>query len=153
VKPRIDYMKKTPGVREAMLNLEHYVAKSGLDPALTRLVKLRASQINGCSFCVDLHFGEALAAKEDIKKLYFTSARHEAPVFNAKEQAALAWTEAVTRLGDGGVSDAVYAQAQSHFSEEELSNLTLAIVAINGWNRLNVAFRFPPPTKTEPRSP
>lgn len=147
MKPRIDYMKKTPGVFEAMLGLEAYLGKSGLDPGLTRLVKLRASQINGCSFCVDMHFGEALAAKEDIRKLYFTSARHEAPVFTAKEQAALAWTEAVTRLGDGGVSDAVYSQAQAHFSEEELCNLTLAIVAINGWNRLNVALRFPPPSR------
>jgi AhpD family alkylhydroperoxidase len=147
MKPRIDYMKKTPGVFEAMLGLEGYLAKSGLDPALTRLVKLRASQLNGCSYCVDLHFGEGLAAKEDIRKLYSTSARHEAPVFSAKEQAALAWTEAVTHLGDGGVPDAVFAQAQAHFSDEELCNLTLAIVAINGWNRLNVAFRFPPPSK------
>jgi AhpD family alkylhydroperoxidase len=147
MRPRIDYMKKTPGVFESMLGLEGYIAKCGLDPGLLRLVKLRASQINGCSFCVDMHFGEALAAKDDIKKLYFTSARHDAPVFSPKEQAALAWTEAVTRLADGGVPDAIYAQVQAFFSEEELSNLTLAIVAINGWNRLNVAFRFPPPSK------
>jgi AhpD family alkylhydroperoxidase len=149
MKPRIDYLKKAPGVLEAMLGLENYLAKCGLDQGLTRLVKLRASQINGCSFCVDMHFSEALAAKQDIRKLYFTSARHEAPVFTAKEQAALAWTEAVTKLQDGVVSEAVYAQVQPHFSEEELSNLTLAIVAINGWNRLNVAFRFPPPVREE----
>src|SRR4051794_41013783 len=110
MKPRIDYMKKTPGVFESMLGLEHYLAKCGLDKGLTRLVKLRASQINGCSFCVDMHFSEALAAKQDIRKLYLTSARHEASVFTAKEQAALAWTEAVTKLQDGVVSEAVYAQ-------------------------------------------
>jgi AhpD family alkylhydroperoxidase len=146
--PRLDFYKTNPGITQAMLGLESYLGRTGLDPRLVRLVKLRASQLNGCAYCLDLHVSEALAAGETPLRIYLLDARREAPVYSAKEQAALAWTEAVTRLSDGVVSDEVYAQVAQHFSETDLANLTLAVVAINGWNRLNVAFRYPPALRT-----
>ena len=129
-----------------MLGLEQYARNSGLEHALLELVKTRASQINGCGFCLDMHTKDARAAGETEQRLYTLSAWAETPFFTERERAALAWTEAVTRVAESQVPDAVYAQARRHFSEKELVDLTLAIVAINGWNRLSVAFRTVPGT-------
>ncbi len=141
---RMNYLETSPQVYEAMMGLERTVASAGLDSRLVRLVKLRVSQINGCAYCIELHVEEALAAGEALPRIYFLDAQADAPVYSAAERAALGFAEAVTRL-DGGVGDDVYAEARRHFSEPELASLALAVVAINGWNRLNVAFRVAPP--------
>ena len=139
--PRIKYPEVAPDGLKAMLGLEQYARNSGLEHALLELVKTRASQINGCAFCLDMHTKDARAAGETEQRLYALSAWAETPFFTERERAALAWTEAVTRVAESQVPDAVYAQARQHFSEKELVDLTLAIVAINGWNRVNIAFR------------
>ncbi|MBP7825538.1 MAG: carboxymuconolactone decarboxylase family protein [Verrucomicrobia bacterium] len=144
--PRIKYPEVAPDGLKAMLGLEQYARNSGLEHALLELVKTRASQINGCAFCLDMHTKDARAAGETEQRLYTLSAWAETPFFTERERAALAWTEAVTRVAESQVPDAVYAQARRHFSEKELVDLTLAIVAINGWNRLSVAFRTVPGT-------
>lgn len=141
MKPRLEYGKVAPGVTEAMSKLEVYVRQSGLEHPLLELVKMRASQINGCAYCLDMHTKDARAAGETEQRLYTLSAWHEAPFFTERERATLAWTEAVTRVADTHVPDEVYELARKHFSEKELVDLTLAVIAINGWNRLNVAFR------------
>ena len=134
-----------------MAGLEQYARRSGLESSLLELVKTRASQINGCAFCLDMHTKDARAAGETEQRLYTLSAWHEASFFTDRERAALAWTEAVTRVADTHVPDEVYELARKHFSEKELVDLTLAVVAINGWNRLAIAFRTMPgsyqPTK------
>jgi AhpD family alkylhydroperoxidase len=140
---RIDYTKVSPGVLKSMLDLGKYLASSGLDPKLQDLVKLRASQINGCAYCIDMHWKDLRAAGEKEQRLYGLDAWAESPYYTDRERAALAWTEAVTRLEGGHVADAVFAEARRFFSEKELADLTLCIVAINGWNRLNIAFRAP----------
>ena len=139
--PRIKYPEVAPDGLKAMLGLEQYARNSGLEHALLELVKTRASQINGCASCLDMHTKDARAAGETEQRLYTLSAWAETPFFTERERAALAWTEAVTRVAESQVPDAVYAQARRHFSEKELVDLTLAIVAINGWNRVNIAFR------------
>ncbi|HPY29206.1 MAG TPA: carboxymuconolactone decarboxylase family protein [Verrucomicrobiota bacterium] len=144
--PRIKYPEVAPDGLKAMLGLEQYARNSGLEHALLELVKTRASQINGCASCLDMHTKDARAAGETEQRLYTLSAWAETPFFTERERAALAWTEAVTRVAESQVPDAVYAQARRHFSEKELVDLTLAIVAINGWNRLSVAFRTVPGT-------
>ena len=121
--------------------LEKYVSNSGLEKPLLELVKLRASQINGCAYCLDMHSKDARAAGESEQRLYVLSAWREAPFYSERERAALAWTEAVTLISQSHVPDEVYDQARQHFGEEELVNLTMAIIAINGWNRLEVSFR------------
>lgn len=141
MEPRIDFAKVAPQAVAAMRGLEAYVRQSGLEPALVELVKTRASQINGCAYCIDMHTKDARARGESEQRLYALSAWAETPFFSQRERAALAWTESVTRVADGSVPDAVFALARAHFSEKELVDLTLAIVAINGWNRLSVAFR------------
>jgi AhpD family alkylhydroperoxidase len=133
------------GVFQAMLALETYVRKSsGLDPSLLELVRMRSSQINGCAYCLDMHSKDARAAGETEQRLYCLPAWRETPFYSERERAALAWTEAVTQVSDDHVPDAVFELARKEFSEEELAELTLAIVAINGWNRLCIAFRAPP---------
>jgi AhpD family alkylhydroperoxidase len=128
-----------------MLGLEGFVRKSSkLEPALIELVKTRASQLNGCAFCIDMHTKDARAAGETEQRLYGLNAWRETPFYTERERAALAWTEAVTLVSVGQVPDAVYEEAKAHFSEEELVNLTMAIVTINGWNRLAIAFRAVP---------
>jgi len=120
------------------------VQKTGLAPGLVDLVNLRVSQINGCAYCLDMHSKDLRARGETEQRIYMLSAWREMPdLYNARERAALAWAEAVTRLTDQEVPDEVYEQAAQEFSEKELAQLTLAVVAINGWNRLNVAFRTP----------
>ena len=138
---RIDYSKVAPEVLQAMLDMGKTVRKTGLDPKLIDLVNLRASQINGCAYCIDMHWKDLRAAGENEQKLYGLDAWAESPYYTDRERAALAWTEAVTKLNDGHVPDPVYQAARKSFTEKELADLTLGIVAINGWNRLNVAFR------------
>lgn len=143
---RMDYAKVAPEGNKAMYALENYVRHCGLEHSLLELVKTRASQINGCAFCLDMHTKDARAAGETEQRLYTLSAWRETPFFTDKERAALAWTEAVTGVADTHVPDDVFELARKHFSEKELADLTLAIVAINGWNRLAVAFRKEPGT-------
>ncbi|HEX7324515.1 MAG TPA: carboxymuconolactone decarboxylase family protein [Rhodanobacteraceae bacterium] len=138
---RIDYQKASPTAVNALVHVEQVVRKSGIDPTLLALVKIRASQLNGCTWCLDMHTKDARADGETEQRLYLLPAWREAPCYSERERGALAWTEAVTRLRDGDVPDAVYTQARKQFDEKELVDLTLAIIAINGWNRLNVAFR------------
>ena len=145
MQPRLQAQKASPGAYHAMLGLEMFVRKSSkLEPSLIELVKMRASQINGCAFCLDMHSKDARAAGETEQRLYALNAWSETPFFTDRERAALAWTEAVTLVADGHVPDAAYDEAMQQFSEEELVNLTMAVVTINGWNRLSIAFRAVP---------
>ena len=130
-----------PDAYRAMAALEEYVASTGLEPSLHALVKLRASYINGCAYCVDMHTKEARADGETEQRLYAVPVWRETPFFTPRERAALAWTEAVTEIGRAGVPDDVYAEARTHFEEAELVRLTMAVIAITGWNRLAVTFR------------
>jgi len=139
--PRIDYRRVAPGVIEAMIGLAAYLRKCGLEESLVDLVCLRASQINGCAYCLDMHWKDLVAGGEGEQRLYGLDAWEESPYYSDRERAALAWTEAVTNLHDGHVPDDVYGQARQVFSEKELADLTFAIAAINGWNRLNIAAR------------
>ncbi len=137
---RPNYRSAAPGAMQAMLGLEKYVHDCGLESSLLELVKMRASQINGCAYCLDMHSKDARAAGETEQRLYVLNAWREAPFYTPRERAALAWTEAMTLVSRAGVPDAVYEEARRHFSEQELVNLSLAIVAINGWNRLAIGF-------------
>lgn len=137
----MDYYAASPKAVEAMLALEKHCRTSGLEHSLLELVKTRASQINGCAFCLDMHTKDARAAGETEQRLYGLSAWREAPYYTERERAALAWTEAVTLVTAGHVPDEVFELAHRHFNDRELTDLTLAIVAINGWNRLAIAFR------------
>jgi AhpD family alkylhydroperoxidase len=141
MKPRINYLRVSPRAMQAMMGLQNYVNESGLEHNLLELVKMRASQINGCAFCLDMHSKDARAAGETEQRLYMLSAWREAPLYSARERAALEWTEALTFLREGHVPDSVFDSVREHFSEEELVSLSLAVVAITGWNQLNVAFR------------
>lgn len=144
MEPRIEYGKAAPGAATAMAGLERYVHESGLEGSLIELVKLRASQINGCAYCIDMHTKDARADGETEQRLYGLNAWRETPYYTERERAALAWTEAVTLVTQGHVPDEVYAKAREQFSEKELVDLTLAVVAINGWNRLAISFRSVP---------
>ena len=138
--PRIEYGDVAPGALAAMLGLEDYVHRSGLEPSLLELVKVRASQINGCAYCADMHTRDARRQGEAEQRLHTIFAWRETPFFTERERAALAWTEAITRVNQGAVPEEVYESARRHFGEKELVDLTIAIVAINGWNRLAVGF-------------
>jgi AhpD family alkylhydroperoxidase len=129
---------------QAMLGLSGYQARCGLEPSLLELVKLRASQINGCAYCLDMHTKDARARGESEQRLYLLDAWRESPVYSERERAALAWTEAVTLVAESRVADAVYEEARRHFSDDELLALTMAVATINAWNRLNVALRTVP---------
>jgi AhpD family alkylhydroperoxidase len=141
---RMDFRKASPQAAKAMSDMHAFVRKCGLDHNLLELIKLRASQINGCAQCIDMHTKDLRANGESEQRLYLLDAWEESPFYSERERAALAWTEAVTLVAQGHVPDEVYALARSQFSEQELADLTLAIVAINGANRLNVAFRTVP---------
>lgn len=138
---RLDYQKASPDAFRALLHVENQVRRSGLEESLLELVKMRASQLNGCAWCLDMHSKDARAAGESEQRLHLLAAWRDAPCYSARERAALAWTEAVTLVATHPVSDEIYAAARRHFDEKALVDLTLAIIAINGWNRLNVAFR------------
>lgn len=144
MEPRIAYADAAPGAIKAMYGLENYVRHCGLEPSLLELVKLRASQINGCAYCIDMHTKDARARGESEQRLYALVAWRETSFYSERERAALLWTEAVTRVAEGHVPDAVYEEVRHAFTEEEIVNLTMAVVAINGWNRLAISFRAVP---------
>ena len=141
---RLSYSKTAPEGTEILRKLESYVRASGLEPDLLELVRLRASQINGCAYCIDMHTKDARTNGESEQRLYAVNAWRETSFYSDRERAALAWAEAVTRVSKSQVADEVYEQARKNFSEKELVDLTLALVAINGWNRLAISFRTPP---------
>lgn len=141
---RVDPRKVAPEVMRAMLNLESVVRSSGIESGLLDLVRLRASQINGCAYCIDMHSKDLRAEGESEERLYLLDAWREAPFYSDRERAALAWTEAVTLIAHGHVPDDVYEEARQQFTDAELAKLTLAITAINGWNRFGIAFRAEP---------
>jgi AhpD family alkylhydroperoxidase len=144
MKARLDFRKASPAGDKAMMGLHLFVRQCGLDHGLLEMIKLRASQINQCAHCIDMHTKELRADGESEQRLYLLNAWRESPFYSERERAALTWTEAVTLVTDGHVPDDVYATARTQFSEEELANLTVAILAINGANRLNIAFRTVP---------
>ncbi len=141
MKPRIETAKAAPGAMHAMLQLQKYVNDSGLEHSLLQLVEMRASQINGCAYCLDMHSKDARAMGETEQRLYCLDAWRESPFYTDRERAALEWTEALTLIHSTHAPDEAYEQARKHFNEKELVNLAMAIVAINGWNRLLIGFR------------
>ncbi len=141
---RIDFYKASPDALKALIALEVAVGKLGLDPALLDLIKLRASQINGCAFCVDLHASDLRKKGETERRVHTVSVWRDTPFFTPRERAALAWTEAVTLIADQHAPDEDYEALRAHFSEAEMVNLTLAIGVINSWNRLSIGFRKTP---------
>ncbi|WP_111495303.1 MULTISPECIES: carboxymuconolactone decarboxylase family protein [Marinobacter] len=143
---RLNAYKAAPDAIEAMTKLEDYTRHCGLEYSLIELVKTRASQINGCAYCIHMHTKDARAAGESEERLYLLPAWRESPLYSQRERAALAWTESLTRLADTGAPDADYEQARAQFSETELVNLTLLIGGINVWNRIAVGFRNVHPT-------
>ena len=146
MEPRIDFMKVGQGAINALLGVEKYVHSSGLEPTLLDLIKLRASQINGCAYCIDMHWKDLRAAGESEQRLYGLDAWEESPYYSERERAALAWTEAVTNVDEGHVPDSVFEYVRKSFTDKELVDLTVAITAINSWNRLNIAARTVPGT-------
>src|SRR5512146_2300170 len=146
MEPRLDPMKVDPHAYQAMYGLERYVRQSGLETGLLELVKMRASQINGCAYCLDMHSKDARAHGESEQRLYTLPAWRETPFFTERERAALAWTEAVTLVGESHVPEDLFEATRRHFSEAELVSLTMAVVTINGWNRLSIAFGAVPGT-------
>lgn len=138
---RIDYRKASPGAFQAMLGLESHVQNSGLEHSLIELIKTRVSQINGCGYCIDMHTKDALAAGETGQRLHLLAAWREAPFYTPRERAALAWAEELTLIAGRHVPDELYAEARRHFSEKELVDLTIAVIAINGWNRIAIPFQ------------
>jgi AhpD family alkylhydroperoxidase len=143
---RLNYAKSAPGVFDAMDALDQYVQRCGLERSLLLLIQLRASQINGCAYCIDMHWKDLRAIGESEQRLCSLDAWRECPYYRARERAALAWTESVTLVAHGHVPDAVHEEARSAFDEKELANLTLAVAAINAWNRLSIAARLVPGT-------
>jgi len=141
---RMDYAKAAPGAMRAMHGLETYLAKCGIEPDLQDLVKLRASQLNGCAYCVDMHSLDARARGETEQRLYALPVWRETPFFSERERAAMLWTEKLTLIALDQVPDAVYEQVRPHFTDEELANLTLVIATINAWNRFGISFRDEP---------
>lgn len=151
MEPRIDYRKNVPQeALQPLYGLEQYVRKSGLETKLLELVRMRASQINGCAYCIDMHSKDARAEGETEQRLYALNAWRETPFYTERERAALEWTEAVTLVSRDQVPDEVYERVRQQFSETELVNLTLAVAAINTWNRVAISFRAVPGTYQRP---
>src|SRR5436305_7556657 len=146
MQPRINHSSVSPGALQAMFGLESYLKECGLEQSLLELVKLRASQINGCAYCIDMHSKDARALGETEQRLYALNAWRETPFYSERERAGLEWTEAVTLVSHTHVPDEVYEQVRKHFGEKELLDLTLAVVAINSWNRLAISLRAIPGT-------
>ena len=142
MKARIDLRRSNPKVLQSLFAIQGQIEAGGLDKKLLHLVEMRASQLNGCAYCLDMHSKDARAAGETEQRLHLLDAWRETSLYSERERAALAWTEAVTLVADDHVPDDVYDEASNHFTEDELVSLTLAIVAVNGWNRLNIAFRM-----------
>jgi AhpD family alkylhydroperoxidase len=143
---RIHYAKVAPAAYQAMLGLEKYLHECGLEEGLLHLIKLRASQINGCAYCLDMHWKDLRSIGENEQRLYSLDAWEECPYYTDRERAALAWTEAVTRVSQDHVPDEIYERVRKQFSEKELADLTLAVATINAWNRLSIAGRTTPGT-------
>lgn len=141
---RLNYAKAAPGGYQDMAGLERYLHQCGLEESLIHLIKLRASQINGCAYCLDMHWKDLQTIGEREQRLYSLDTWRECPYYTERERAALAWTEAVTLITNGHVPDTVYAEVRLYFSEKELSDLTLAVATINAWNRLSIAARAIP---------
>ena len=146
MKPRINYAKVAPGVYDAMDALDKYLGTCGLARPLIWLVQLRVSQLNGCAYCIDMHWKDLRAAGENEQRLYSLDAWRECPYYTDRERAALEWAEAVTRIADGHAPEHVYDAVKPHFDERELADLTLAVATINAWNRLSIAARLVPGT-------
>jgi AhpD family alkylhydroperoxidase len=142
MKSRIDFTRVSPQVLKPLFALGAQIEAAGLERSLLELVKMRASQLNGCAYCLDMHSKDARAAGESEQRLYLLDAWRETSLYSERERAALAWTEAVTLVAEGHVPDEVYDEVSSVFAEQELVALTLAIAAVNTWNRLNIAFRM-----------
>lgn len=156
MKARIDYATIAPEAARSLISLGRYLAGCGLEHSLLELVKIRCSQINGCAFCLDMHTKDARAAGETEQRIYTLSAWHETPFFSDRERAALAWAERLTRVADGGVPQDLFDETRKQFSEKEVADLTWAVVAINGWNRIalsfgNVAGTYQPPATSASR--
>jgi AhpD family alkylhydroperoxidase len=149
---RFDYARVAPGAYRAMAGLEHYLHESGLEENLLHLIKLRASQINGCAYCLDMHWKDLKSIGETDQRLYELNAWEEGPFYSDRERAALAWTEAVTRVADSHVPDEIYERVRQHFSEKEMADLTLAVATINAWNRLAISARTTPGTYEVPKA-
>jgi AhpD family alkylhydroperoxidase len=149
MKPRLNPYQAAPNAMKALATLEAQVAGSGLDPRLAELVKIRASQINGCAFCLNMHTHDARSKGESEERLYLLNAWRESPLYTAHERAALAWTEAVTLVSETHVPDAVYEEVRAEFDPEELVKLTLLITTINAWNRFAVSFRSIHPVRAQ----
>jgi AhpD family alkylhydroperoxidase len=147
---RINVGAVAPGAYQAMLGLEKYLRECGLEEKLLHLVKLRASQVNGCAYCIDMHWKDARSIGETEQRLYGLDAWEESPYYTDRERAAFLWTESVTKLGEGHVPDSVFESVRPHFSDKELADLTLAVAAINAWNRLSISFRVTPGTYKPP---
>jgi AhpD family alkylhydroperoxidase len=145
LQPRIDVTRHSPELVRKFQDFGRSITRdAGLDPDLAQLVDIRASQLNGCAFCLDMHVKQARLQGERELRVHHVAIWRESPLFSARERAALAWTEALTHLASTGVSNETYAQAREQFSEKELSDLTFGVMAINGWNRMAVAFRAVP---------
>lgn len=143
---RLNYSEAAPGALKAMMELEKYARNSGIELSLYELVKIRASQINGCAYCIDMHTKDARKGGETEQRIYALSVWKETPFYTERERAALAWTEALTLISQNDVPDELYATLCEHFSEKERVDLTMAIIAINSWNRLAIPFRTVPGT-------
>lgn len=150
MQPRLNYIELAPEGYKALAGVERFVRQSGLEKSLLELIKLRASQINGCAYCIDMHTKDARAAGETEQRLYCVSVWRESPFYTDRERAAMEWTEAVTLIADGQVPDDVYERIRMQFGDVELVNLNYAVVAINAWNRLAISFRSVP-GEYEPR--
>jgi AhpD family alkylhydroperoxidase len=144
MKPRLNYAGVAPGIYDAMDALDRYLAGCGLEESLLHLARLRASQLNGCAYCIDMHWKDLRALGETEQKLASLNAWRECPWFTERERAALAWTDAVTFVSEAHVPDALYADVRNAFAEKELADLTLAVATINAWNRLSIASRLQP---------
>ena len=146
MEPRIDYLKSARGGYHALLGIEHYLQQCGLEESLQNLIKLRVSQINGCAYCIDMHWKDLRAAGESEQRLYGLDAWEESPYYTERERAAFAWAESVTNIQEGHVPDGVFERVKEFFNDKELADLTLAVTAINSWNRLSIAARTVPGT-------
>jgi AhpD family alkylhydroperoxidase len=133
---RIDFVEQAPGAVRALLGIGQFVRSSGLEQSLFHLIEIRASYTNGCAYCVDMHTKEARAAGETEQRLFGIPVWHETPYYTPRERAALAWTDALTKLGEHGVPDSLYQEVREHFSEQEMIALTMAVISINAWNRI-----------------
>jgi AhpD family alkylhydroperoxidase len=149
MKPRMNYYQAAPDTIKALVALEEQIQASGLEKSLIELVKTRASQINGCAFCINMHTQDARKQGETEQRLYLLNAWHESPLYTDRERAALAWTEALTLIAETHAPDDLYEGVRAHFSESETVNLTMLIGAINAWNRLAIAFRAVHPVKAK----